>query len=312
MEIRPRGDILDFVDKASLGEVDGAYFGLSNLQYHSIRRYWSSSALKVLSESSPASFHYQYIKSWPESSDSAALRLGSAVHALVLEPEHFSRDFACMDFEPNRRSNAGKAQIEEFERANEGKLIISSEESNTAMAMANSVIGNKKIAPYLEDLHKEASVFWTCPYSGIKFRCRPDGFNDKHIIELKTTRVNGPKPFIKEIRERNYDLSLHHYAEGLRVELMLDHIEKYFIVVRNEWPFESWIRRADIAMQELGHAKWMDAVTKLETGLVHGLWPGWDDESDDVMEIGPALWELKEWGLSSGAPKEFDTDGDVW
>ena len=59
---------------------------LTNEEYHSKKEYISKSALDAASKSG---IHYRHYAEGPKSKPTPAMRIGSAFHGLILEPEIF-------------------------------------------------------------------------------------------------------------------------------------------------------------------------------------------------------------------------------
>lgn len=284
----------------------GAYSGISNKQYHSIRKFWSSTALKEICLTSPLHFKSKYIDNWPESLDTRSTRIGSAVHALCLEPQSFKDEFYIMRENVDRRTKEGKARWLEIEGESAGLIILKDDEASDAHFMAESIFKNREIMAHLDQCQKEVSLFWECPFSGLRFRARPDGFCDNFKIELKTCDSAHPIAFRDCVKRYAYDLQVSHYSKGLESCLGLTGLQEYFIVVENEKPFISEIYKVPEVMIQLGHEKWMDAVLKIETGIKTGHWPGYrEDESAGPPELMPSVWELREWSVES---HEYEQD----
>jgi hypothetical protein len=74
------------------------------------------SRLKIIRESP---LHY---KMKPDRPDTAALGMLRAIHALVLEPEEFDRDFAIFDGRRDKRSRSYQEFLEQNERSLRGSL----------------------------------------------------------------------------------------------------------------------------------------------------------------------------------------------
>ena len=108
----------------------GRYSGMSNKDYHDDLLALSKSRLDLLAQAPEA---YKASLTAPRE-DTKALRVGSALHKLVLEPDTFGAEFAVKPEDINRRTKEGKAEYESFQLANAGKIILDSEEMETAAA----------------------------------------------------------------------------------------------------------------------------------------------------------------------------------
>ena len=85
---------------------------------------------------SPA--HYQTWLAAPQK-ESAALRVGSAVHAAVLEPGHYAADFAVAP-DVDRRTKEGKEKWAEFQTLHAGKTILTTDEAELVGAVSAQIV----------------------------------------------------------------------------------------------------------------------------------------------------------------------------
>ena len=75
---------------------------------------------------SPA--HYKYFLDNPRE-DTAAYKFGRAVHAAILTPAAYKRDFVVLPESIDRRTKAGKEEYQAFIEASAGKEILSAEDA---------------------------------------------------------------------------------------------------------------------------------------------------------------------------------------
>lgn len=275
-----------------VGAFRGAIKDMSGASYHSLKKYYSSTDLKFMYGSSPQHFKAKYFDKTSEpDGPTPAMILGSLVHCLVLTPNEFDKEFVV---EPgfNKRTNEGKAGYQEFLAKHEGKLIITDEMLAKANGMRSSVQANKKAMELLEPGLKEMAFFWECPFSNLGMRAKLDQASSKHFVELKTTTSAGPEAFAKRCNDLHYDLSLFHYQTALKQTLDLDDVPAYFLVVENEPPYVTQVYRAGGSCWQTGHAKWLDAVTKLEDGIKMGNWPGYFPAEMDFPELEMPPWAV--------------------
>lgn len=279
---------------------------LTNDEYHSCSKYWSSTALKVMASTSPAHFKARYIdRSVLEKEPTDKMILGSLVHCLILTPERFEFEFFVSP-DVDRRTKEGKARWQEAVSANVGKTAVSEEMMISANRMKESCLSNRQAFSLLEGLHREISFFWTCPLSGLNLRARADGASSKHFVELKTTSDASPEFFSRHLHNMNYDLSLIHYQEGIRHTMNVAP-PPYFIVIEDHEPYVCQVYKAGDSVLELGHEKWVDAVTKIENGIKHDRWPGYSDQAQEILVI-----EEPRWAMPKAEPEPVSDDDDIF
>ena len=156
--------------------------------------------------SSPAHFAYWHGR---EMEPSAAMRIGTAVHAAVLGGAPVVR------YDGVRR---GKAW-DDFEASHPGATILTATEYDTAQQCAAATRASAASAEVLYDGHgtNERLIEWD--FNGIPFRSTPDryyGPNDAAtLVELKTTRSAQPARFLRDATSRWYHSQLAVYRAAL-------------------------------------------------------------------------------------------------
>ena len=276
---------------------NGEFFGkkevISNTYYHSLTNYFSSTQLKYLFDTSPKHFKAKYIDSSTEQTkQTPAMILGSMLHDKVLEPEAFNKNFFIMP-KIDGRTKEGKARKEEALKHIGDRILTDDEQNEIANQMAESVLNNKTAQRLLENAKKEVAYFWRCPFSGLRFKAKLDAISDDYSIELKTAKSAKPDIFSKDAYNRNYDLSVVHYEQGLQCEEKK--IKRYFIVVENTPPYVSQVFEMSEEFFESGHQKWLDAVEKLDQGMNQGIWPGYvNPEIEEYPVLYPPSWAIRQ------------------
>lgn len=280
-----------FVSPAKIGAFKGAVKDLKNSDYHSLTKYWSSTQLKYMYESSPRHFEEEYIKPKQKDEPSDSMVLGSVLHTILLTPNDFEKEFFIMP-DLNFRTNEGKAAREEHRAKNQGKMEISDKLLQKAQLMRIAIEANPQARKLLEPGLKEASYFWQCPFSELPMKAKLDQSSSLHFTELKTTREVGADNFARQAYNFNYDLSLFHYREGMRQILDLE-VPAYFIAVESEPPHNVQCYKAPDWIWMTGRDKWLTAVQRLETAIKSKKWQGYFPEDGDIPDLPEVPWATK-------------------
>ena len=127
------------------------------------------------------------------------------------------------------------------------------------------------------NFESELSFFWECPYSQMNFRGRVDALMGTTLIELKTTSSAEPKSFSRHAYNLHYDLSLHHYIEGLR-QCGREVKDVVFLVAETSAPYVCEKYIVGESFLQTGQEKWIDAIGKLERGHKENRWASYVDE----------------------------------
>lgn len=208
-----------------------------------------------------------------------SLDLGSATHALVLEPELFDEKFVVMPSEIKRK--AGKAW-DAFKLANETKTILSQAQHNKVLTMQKAVMDTH--AQYFTGGKAEVSYFKRHE-TGAVIKARIDYEIDDLSVDLKTTKSADPNEWGYSAIKYSYHVqrSLYLIASGLR--------EMVFVCVENEAPFlTSGPFLFDEELKELARLKVEKALRQLAECQELNFWPGYNP--------GPVLLESKPWHLA--------------
>lgn len=252
---------------------EGVVHGLSFDEYNAIDALRSSS-IKVMRQS-PA--HYRHALTNPRTS--SPLRLGTAAHVAVLEPDRFRRSFAVWD----RRTDAGRmsprsgAAWVAFELAAiaKGQTVITEDERDTALIIAEAVRSNPDAARYLQGGDPEVSYFWS--QYGRRCKARADWLTILDgadcIVGLKTARAVDERQFGNQAWKLGYGLQWALYHDGWQtihkrppfmVEIVVESAAPHCVAVYTI--SEDWL--------EKGREEIEACVERLAECERSGVWPG--------------------------------------
>ena len=154
---------------------------------------------------SPA--HYKAYLTKPQE-ETKALKIGSAVHAYVLQPDVSLSTYAVAP-EVDRRTKDGKMIWENFVAANAGKTVLTEDEANLVAGVSSSMrdtlsrLGVKAVA---------TELMLTSDYCGTPLKVAIDLVgSDGYLYDLKTTEDASPKGFLQSIRAYRYNLQNYLY-----------------------------------------------------------------------------------------------------
>ena len=181
---------------------------ISNEEYHA-HPALSSSDIKAVASKSLAHWRGAVRK------ESTAFDLGTAVHALLLEPE---KDLVACGPETRR----GKAWTEAYAEATEaGKVLLTESDFDLATSMAAACLKNHAANYFLThaDMLAEKSFFAEDPEIGLQLKTRPDGLFVEQgiIIDIKSCQDASPAGFGKAVRNFGYDIQAAFYMHVLRL-----------------------------------------------------------------------------------------------
>lgn len=250
---------------------------LSNAEYHKHPAV-SKSALDSINKS-PA--YYQWSLTH-EREETPAMRLGSAVHTAVLEPEEFVDRYVKAPL-CDRRTKAGKALWAEFQEEYQSHIVLSDQDWQTCMDMADAVKRNPQASRLLRNGQAEYSYFWE--ERSREMKCRPDYLTDDYIVDLKTAMDASPSGFAKSVMNFRYHVQQAHYTAGRG---MPD--EFYFIAVEKTAPYLVGVYVLDPAFLEMGLDERERNLDTLERCEESGEWPSYTDSV--ITRLEPPAWAL--------------------
>lgn len=254
-----------------------------------------------LKELKRSPMHYRHALANPR--DTGPMRLGTAAHCAVLEPERFAREFAVWS---RRTSTGGMAPRngqywDAFRAENTGKSIVTEDEFALAMAMRDAVRGHPAAIRYLEAGDPEVTLKWAWATRFCKGRVdwltNVDG--GPVIVGLKTARDCRHFAFGSQAAKLGYHLQWCWYRDGYydltgreprMVEIVVESAAPHAVAV--------YVIPDDILAQGRDeYLRLLEVLTECETtdtwpGPVpteeHLTLPSWAYEAtdDDVDELG--------------------------
>jgi hypothetical protein len=260
---------------------------LTNKEYH---------AHPAISSSDVKAVHTKSLAHWKGKvrKETSAFALGSAVHALVLEPE---KNLVLRGPEDRRGNKWKEAQLA---ADLDGQILLPEAEFDLAARIADAAKAHPVVEQYLGDptFVAEASFFGIDPVTGTEIKCRPDGYLPDYgiVFDLKTTTDASPDGFPRELRKYAYDVQAAFYLRALRAAgYKADTF--MFIAVEKEAPFavgvhaltDRYLDHADmIVTQTLQKISNAIAVSDFQTGwdlINHIDLPRWQTETteDDIF-----------------------------
>ena len=260
----------------------GVYHGMPAQDYHAIDALSASGAKHLLR--SPA--HYLAQKEKPME-PTAAMRLGTAVHTMILEPEKADIEIARAP-KVDKRTKVGKETLELFERENAGKLILDADVYDKAAAIADAVAKHPVASKLLTDGQAETSMLWEA-HNGIPCKARFDYYKGDGIIDIKTTQDASPDAFARSIAGFKYHAQAAHYLQGYREVTGWDADHFTFIAVETEAPYAIGIYTLDEASLMSGRILMEKAALAYRTAQEPASWQGY---SPNPMTISVPSWAL--------------------
>ena len=193
----------------------------------------------------------------------APMLFGSMVHCLLLEPSKFNEQFAVMGT-IDRRTSAGKEAYAKFVEESAGKEVVMENDYNEAKGLADNVLSNPKLAPWIHNCHQYEKEFraemWGLPVRGFF-----DGIAEDYILEVKTTMDASPENLMRDFYNRQY-----HMQAGL-YNLVSNKPIKY-LIIETKGPYDAYIADATENYIKKGQELFSDTIVKFNKCMEDNAW----------------------------------------
>lgn len=225
----------------------GIIKGMTNEEYHSTGGI-SSSAVKTVFKKS--------LKHWKGEKRSAtpAMAMGTAVHALLLEPE---RDLVVKG--PKTKSSAAFKALKETISGDQ--VLLTEVEYYTARAIAKGCMADPTCRKALEhpDRQNEVSIFADCPETKLALRTRPDSMSEGIVYDVKTTIDSSPTGFATECARYAYPIQAAFYLYVCNLA-EIEAKEFSFLAVEKTAPYIGHCHVVGPELMEWAHTKMMETL----------------------------------------------------
>lgn len=262
----------------------GVFDGMPIDDYHGLAALSSSGIKKLLR--SPA--HY-IVERTKRSEPTEAMRIGTAVHTLLLEPHREAEIVEMPAF--NARTKDGRADRDAWLAEHAGSQAFDAETLGRIRAAVAAVRAHPGAALLLSDGVAERSVLWRDAAEGIECRARFDWHRaDGGIVDLKTTRDASAAEFARAIHSFGYAISAAHYWNGAEAVFNESPAFWAFVAVEVEPPFGVACYVLDAASIRVGMRHCATAYRRFRECQQSSTWPAYPAE---IQPISLPAWARK-------------------
>jgi hypothetical protein len=210
-----------------------------------------------------------------------AMLFGSMVHCLLLEPSKFNKQFAVMGT-IDKRTTAGKEAYAKFVEESVGKDVVMENDYNEAMALADNVLSNTKLAPWIQNCHQYEQEF-RHEVRGLPIRGFFDGVAEDYILEVKTTMDASPENLMRDFYNRQY-----HMQAGI-YNIVSDKPIKY-LIIETRSPYDAYIADATDNYLKKGHELFSDTITRFNKCMEDNEWHKGYEFNSPYIKIDLPSW----------------------
>jgi exodeoxyribonuclease VIII len=213
-----------------------------------------------------------------------AMRLGTLIHTLVLEPHEFGTKFVISpEFGRTKAELEAKA---EFFKANEGKIVVKDKEVDKAERCI------KYIPDEVMDIVNAGKTEFVIqqPIANLPFKGIIDCYTDR-VIEVKTTSETSADKLISSFFNLKYPMQAAIYGVLAQKEFNLDfYPNTTYLVIQTVAPYRSYFIEADKDYHLYGQKLLDRAISIFNQTNNEGLW----DKGWDIQSIGLPAWAMKQ------------------
>lgn len=230
-------------------ELSGYISGMPDEYYHNTEGFISKSSLASLDKETPFRF-FNGKKKQPTS----AMKMGTALHCAVLEPDKFSQTYMLMPDVKTKTLKAYKDAVKE----NPSKEIVNGTDVENLKGMISAISNNSAARELLElDGWNEVSGFHIDEDTGIKLRHRFDRLTKCGVgIDLKKTQSVKPEELSKTISNFSYDMQDALYSDAYEAITGRKLNAFYFIFVEETYPHQVAVVYLDDISKQVGRDKY--------------------------------------------------------
>lgn len=190
----------------------GIYPGVSRAEYES----WQAINVSRLAHFDRSAAHAREAILYPKA-PTAAMDLGTATHAAILEPGRFELDFAAAP-ECDRRTTVGKKVWSDFLAANPDKAHLTADEYDRVRGMRDAVWAHPVASEMLRGGHNEVGIVWADKETGLLCKGLIDHIGPfdgwSWVVDVKKTTDARPHAFGRTIKNLHYGAKLAWYLDG--------------------------------------------------------------------------------------------------
>jgi exodeoxyribonuclease VIII len=258
----------------------------SNADYHADPAV-SASHLKAVMQS-PYHYWSRFVNPQrPLVEPTAAMRFGSLVHCVVLEPDETSKRYGVCG---PRNTKAGKEQSEQMAHA--GIEAVTASDMLIANCMADAVRQHPYAAALLSDGKAEQSFWWDDKATGQRCKCRPDWYQGTTIVDLKTCQDASPSAFARACATFGYHTQAAHYLSGLHGA------DRFvFVAVEKTYPYAVGVYELDPDAMAAGAEQCRIGLQTISDCRAINEWPGYTTTCDTIA--------MPKWALSTTPTIDF-------
>jgi hypothetical protein len=247
---------------------------MSNEDYHASMGLSNSGVTEILYD--PEVYYYKYLSGMYDREESSQMKIGTAIHCAVLEPQRFIETYRQIPSDIKVRKGKKWDKILDD---NPGKIFIKQKEYANAINIKNKLSYSLIFQETFDPCNVEHSIFFT--YDDIYLKSRPDYYNDKYVVDIKKTKSIKYDSFSNSIYTYNYHSQAAMQIDALKCVDGKDRIHLFLAIEENP-PHLFKFYQLDNQAIALGRERYQIAAYIYDKCTETNIWSNQEDEIDII------------------------------
>jgi len=254
---------------------------MPNDAYHAYKGI-SVSGLKQVMQS-PA--HYAYSEPKKQTPE---MILGTAIHAAILEPERYVKEYMLLEECKDRQQPQYKQAVKQIGK----ELVLIPNDWQKVVGQVSAVHRNKTAMSYLASGWPELSGFVECPETGVIRRIRFDWLTpDLVSLDLKKTQDARKEAFDKSVFNYGYHIQAAFYNDTF-YQIVGQNLKAFkFLAIEEKAPHGNKVYTCDDVSMHIGREKYLPALELYAKCDDNDEWPAYDEDEE---EAGIPTWVVNQ------------------
>lgn len=256
----------------------------SNADYHA-RDSISASRLKLLRQS-PRIYESTVLLKKMQREESPSMKLGTAIHAAILETDSFSDHYVVVPAEcSDKRTKAYK----EWSAGIDGRIVLTESELQTVALARTAAVSHQIASKIIRAVdHVEGSVLYSDSETDADCRFRFDGIAGPIVFDIKTIGECTMEKISRAIWDYGYHVQAAHYLTGLETIDTTTDWRFMFLFVETSAPWRVRVVELGQSETELGRFERSALIRDLLKRTESGDWsePG----ENEVCSVSVPNW----------------------
>lgn len=258
------------------------YHDITHAEYSALPG-WNWGTLRHIGERSPRYVNWR--RRNPDTTETAERRIARGIHAAVLEPTAFARDWHTTDL--SRRTKAYKEFVADLP---DGAEVLTVAEADRVTAAAAAILDHPAAGALLSDGDGEVSLTWE--EDGLALRGRVDWLRKRSVIDLKILGTTHERRVGALVARNLWHGQLAHYVAGCRAN-GLEVEDAYLIVADGRDAHDVAVYHVDPSPPDgalyVGQELRAGLLDRLRRCVAEDHWPGRHETVQDLCLPGYAL-----------------------